>query len=376
MFNIIKTRSTPSAALERWYGADAVNLLSKQMTGWYGSPIAIGTVAGKVFACGDGDFIGRVDDGSFASLADRTWDRMRTITKQMAQESKTRSDVGFSSLSDMISKWTQDNKGQTLTFMKTQNVSGISGRIASNWATTGSPGAGAAGAAAPAGTTHAKGDVGSYPIINTVTASSSLHIVSAFATTNGSQNTMMLYDRLFSVAKTMSSTASETVTGTFSRYNVTTSTEWNYCGGNFLFPECTSALSATAHNWDSIQYTDQDGNTGQTCPSTAGVSSCAQYLADLVANNWWMPLASGDIGFTALTSMKCSASVTGGITWVAGHPLVLMPSYTGNTWVPQDFTNSSFGVVRMYDTACLALATLPGNSGSAQPSVFVNLLAS
>jgi len=34
MFNILKTRSTPSSALERWYGTDVVNLLSKQMQGW------------------------------------------------------------------------------------------------------------------------------------------------------------------------------------------------------------------------------------------------------------------------------------------------------------------------------------------------------
>lgn len=186
----------------------------------------------------------------------------------------------------------------------------------------------------------------------------------------------MMYDRLFSVAKTMSSTASESVTGTFSRYTSTTSTDWNYCGSNFLFPETTATLSATAHNWDSIQYTDQDGNTGQTCPSTAGVSSSAQFMSDLVANTWWMPLASGDIGFTALTSMKCSASVTGGVTWVAGHPLVLMPCYSGNIFTPQDYTNSAFGVVRMYDTACLTFAGMVQTSATILPQINVNLLAS
>lgn len=374
MFNIVKTRSTHSQKLERWLGAEQVRNMSAQMRGWYGAPIAVGRVPGLVYATGDGDFVGPIRAGQFGSIIDVQFERLRAFTKQMSIESRLVHGVGFASLSDMISKWTQDNKGQQLWFMKSETANSVSGRSASPWYKNGVPGVGVSAGAAPGGTVHAKGDAGSYPVINTVTGSNSLHVVSGFSTNASSSGTYILYDRLFSVAKTMSSTASEAVTGVPSRYQSTTSSDWDYIGSNFIFPEVTATLSATAHNWDSIQYTDQDGNAG-TCPSTAGVSSGAVDVVDLPANTWYMPLASGDIGVKALTSIKCSASVTGGVTWVLGRPLVLMPVWTQNVMTPQDFTNSSFGVPRMYDTACLALLWMAQQGTTCQPTVNVNLLA-
>lgn len=375
MFNIVKRLSTHSGKMERWLGKEQVEHMSSQVRHWYGPPIAVGGVPGLVYARGGGDFVGPIRAGKFASMADQQFERMRRLTKEMSMEARLVQGTGFSSLSDMISKWTQSNKGQSLWITKTGVSSGTSGRLSSSWYSAGTPGAGAVGAAAPGGTVHAKGDAGSYPVINTVTGSESLNIVSAFAYNPPTNGTMLLYDRLFSVAKTMSSTASEAVTGVPTRYTSTTSTDWNYAGGNFMFPETTTTLSGTAHNWDSMQYTDQNGNTAQTCPVQAGVSSSAVAVADLSQTTWFMPLDAGDIGLTALTSMKCSASVTGGITWVVGHPLVMMPIYSSTVVTPSDYTNSAFGITRMYDTACLALGWFALGGGNFQPTVNINILA-
>lgn len=373
--NIIKTRSTHSSKLERWLGADGVADLSGMVANWYGPPIAVANVPGAVYACNGGEFMGPLAAGRFSSMADLQYERIKRALRLAAQADKYTLNAGFSSLSNMISQWTQNNKGQSLTFMKNASANAATIRGSSLWPVAGTPGAGAVGGAAPGGTVHAKGDAGSYPIINTVTGSETLSLVSGFVYASAHPCTYVLYDRLFSCTKTMSSSASQAVTGVPTRYTSTTSTDWNYAGGNFMFPECTTTLSATAHNWTVMQYTNQAGVTASVCPSTAGVSGCAQHLFDLAAGTWFMPLAANDIGLTALTQMQCSSNaVTGAVSWVVGHPLALMPTTAANVLSPQDFTNSAFGLTRLYDTACLALHTRQGQASTYLATVSVNLL--
>lgn len=371
-----KFSPTDSAKLERWLGKDQANNISAQFKDWYGPPVALAGVPGNVFIAGGGDFLGRIDAGGFMSGMEMHFDRFMRITKRMSKEAVLYHGAGFSSLSDMISKWTQSNKGQTLTFNKSTSITTVTGRGATSWYLTGTPGAGAAGAAAPGGTVHAKGDTGSYPIINTTTGSEGLFCVSGFAGNTTANGALLLYDRLFSCAKTMSSSASQAVTGVPTRYQSTTSSDWDYAGGNFMVPEITSNLSATAHNWTVMQYTNQAGVTASIAPSTAGVSSAAAGTIDLpVSGGWYMPLASGDIGVQALTQMQCSAAaLTGGITWVVGHPLAVMPLFGPQTFTPQDWTNSAFGPVRMYDTACLSTLFFASSANAFQPSLVVNVL--
>lgn len=371
-----KWRPTNSGRLERWLGADQAQHISHQFRDWYGPPVALAGVPGNVCISGGGDFVGRIDSGGFMSGMEMHFDRFMRITKRMSKEAVLHHGAGFSSLSDMISKWTQSNKGQNLLFNKSSSVTTVAGRGATSWYLSGTPGAGAAGAAAPGGTVHAKGDTGSYPVINTTTGSEGLFLVSGFAGNTTAVGAILLYDRLFSCAKTMSSSASQAVTGVPTRYQSTTSTDWDYAGGNFMVPEITSNLSATAHNWTVMQYTNQAGTTASIAPSTAGVASALASTIDLPVNgNWYMPLASGDIGVKALTQMQCSAAaLTGGITWVVGHPLAVMPLFGFNTFTPQDWTNSAFGPVRMYDTACLSTLIFPSTANAFQPSLSLNVL--
>jgi hypothetical protein len=374
--NILQRRSTHASHLERWLGCEQSEHISQQFKNWYGPPVAVVGVPGNVFVQGGGDYVGNINAGRFTSMAEVHYDRIKRASKNLAREAALTHGAGFSSLSNMISQWTQNNKGQQLWFNKSATVTPAAGRMATSWYLAGKPGAGSAGAAAPGGTVHAKGDTGSYPIINTVTGSEGLFIVSGFASNQAVGGSLLLYDRLFSCAKTMSSSASQAVTGVPTRYTSTTSTDWNYAGGNFMVPEVNSALSATAHNWTVMQYTDQDGNTAQTAPSIAGVASAAAGTVDLAVGNWFTPLAANDIGMTALTQMQCSAAaLTGGVTWVVGHPLAIMPVWTSNGFTPADFTNSAFGVVRMYDTACLATMWMAYNTTAFQPSLNLNLLA-
>lgn len=181
------------------------------------------------------------------------------------------------------------------------------------------------------------------------------HFVLAEVLASVAGNTLLLYDRLFAVAKTMNSTATEAVTGVPTRYASTTSTDWDYAGGNFLFVECGTALPATAHNWTTCLYTDQDGNTGATLPSLTGNSSCIINRLDHPTSQWFAPLASGDTGIYALTQMQCSASVaTGAIDFVMGHPIAFVPCPLANYLSIIDGINSAFNLHRVADDACLA----------------------
>jgi hypothetical protein len=173
-------------------------------------------------------------------------------------------------------------------------------------------------------------------------------------------NSLLLYDRLFSVAKTMASTATEAVSGVPTRYQSGTAGAGDYIGGNFVFPmNPTTVLPATAHNWTVCTYTDQDSAAG-TFPVIAGVSACTVGGIDLAVGNWFMPLAAGDVGVKALTQMQCSASVaTGTITFVLAHPIAVNACPIANISCLDDGLYTSLNLTNIYDSACLALLELP-----------------
>jgi peptidoglycan hydrolase-like protein with peptidoglycan-binding domain len=182
------------------------------------------------------------------------------------------------------------------------------------------------------------------------------HITTAQPLSSVINNTLLLYDRLFAVAKTMNSTATEAVTGVPTRYQSVTSTDQDYAGGNFLFPETGTALPATAHNWTVCQYTDQDGNAAANLPSLAGNASNIINRLDTPAGYFFAPLAAGDIGVKVLTQMQCSALVaTGAIDFVIGHPLMWMPCPIANMACTVDGIGTAFNLVRIFDSACLGM---------------------
>jgi hypothetical protein len=171
----------------------------------------------------------------------------------------------------------------------------------------------------------------------------------------------MMYDRIFDVAKTMASTATESVTGVPTRYQSSTSTNADYAGGNFLFIEGFDvALAATAHNWTTCLYRDEAGNDSQTLPSVTGNSGNIVNRFDMPTNTWFCPLASGDSGIMDLAQMQCSASVaTGTINFVIGHPIGVMAFPVINSLLPFDWLTNRLQAPRIFDDAALAFFELP-----------------
>ena len=375
--------SVHSGRLERFLGRDEVEHLSRRMRGWFGPPIAVGGVPGLVWATGDGDFIGRIDGGSHAGVWDMAADHLARYRRSREGRllrplgggiapleldpnvPRDRRLMAFSNLSAVIAAQT-GGKGQDFTFQKAGAAVAAAGNCCDLWSAGNQPSAGAAGAAAPGGTSPTNSTTGAFKFTNPAN-SNTAHFVSGWALTSTASNALLLYDRLFSVAKTMNSTATEAVTGTFSRYQSGTATNEDYIGGNFCFPSNpTTILAGTAHNWTVCQYTNQASTTGQSFPSIAGLSACAVRSIDLAAQNWFMPLAAGDVGVKALTQMQCSALVaTGTIDFVVGHPIAMLPCPVAQVPLIVDGVNSAFNLTRIYDNAALAFLELPKPSGTA-----------
>lgn len=347
-------RTIHSQRLEKWLGIDKLEHLQACMANggsrWYGRPINLVDVPGSVWITRDGDFEGHLREGYgyFGSALDVLkgyWDRLGRVHYGYAA-------AGFASISDALSR-ASAGYSQRRAFQKS-GPTGVAGVCSTLWRVGAQPSAGSAGGAAPGGTAHTSSDAGA--LVYTNPSSGTMHLVGADFGASVVGNSLLLYDRLFSVAKTMNSTGTESVTGVPSRYQSTTSTDPDYIGDNFGFIEVGgTALAGTAHNWTTCLYTDQGGNSS-TLPSVTGSASAIVDRFDMQAQQWFTPLEAGDVGIKAWTQMQCSALVaTGAINFCIGHPLGFMSFPTINMIFPFDWLTNRDQAPRIFDNACIAL---------------------
>lgn len=348
---------THSDRLERWLGKEAVAQMSRSMVNWYGPPIAIAGVPGEVYAARGGDFVGNINAGHEASKHDRLADIVRREQRRQiaAMARGSRQTGAFGSLDAIVAAATA-GKYCNCNFNKTGVAANAIGNAMDMWTRAGYPAAGAAGGASPGGTNWTSASTGAMPFTTPATADS-LQPMSGWSSASVINNTLMLYDRLHSVVKTMASTATQAVSGTPARYQSVTPGNVQSAEGNFYFPSNpTTVLPATAHNWTVCQYTNSAGTATRSSPSIAGVSACVVGGVDLVVHNWCMPLQGGDKGVQKVTQLQCSASVaTGTIDFTVGHPLVIMPCPVAVLVCQHDWVYTAFRMVKILDNACLAL---------------------
>ncbi len=362
MFAIIRARPTHAARLDRWLGAEQTERISAAMRTWHGPPILVGNIptkGGPIYAHRGGDFSGAINGGFFASFVDR-WER---AFRRVAHEQSTRMNVGFSSVSDLISKATASAKARPPLIFNKVGSTGSIGLSNCMWRATGQPGAGAASAAAPGGTVCVKTTAGAMNFAN-ASGGDTLHFVAGFPLANVLGNTLLLIDRLHGTAKTMNSTATEAVSGVPTRYQGIVAGAVDSAEGNFLFVDTVTALANTPHNWTVCKYTNQAGTTGQTAPSATGFA--LNLVNRIDHSSFFMPLATGDTGIKALEQMQCSALVaTGAIDFVLAHPLVWMPCPTANQMLIADGMNDPMQLPRIFDDAALSFLDVTKPSATA-----------
>src|SRR3990167_5477833 len=342
-------RSVHSGRLERWFGAERVEQLSGSGRGWYGPPIHLLDCPGSVRVCGDGDFIGPFERGYFMSALDA----LKAVLDRAGRLHPGTLYTGFTSISDALARASVGFSQQPGGMFNKVGPTGVLGVTSSLHKLGPQPAAGVAAAAGPGGTAYVDSDTGGMLFL--IPAVGSLRLVGADVAASVISNTLMLYDRLFAVAKTMNSTGTEAVTGVPTRYQNQTAGAEDYIGGNFLFVEVgLTALAATAHNWTTCLYNDQ-GGAGSTLPSLTGNSGAIIHRLDHPVQQWFAPLAPGGNGIKALTQMQCSALVaTGLINFVIGHMIGVMSFTVINSMIPFDWLTNRDQAPRIFNDAYLA----------------------
>jgi hypothetical protein len=348
-----------SQRLERWLGTDRVEKLSRDFRDWYGPPVHLIDVPGSVRVTAGGEFIGPFEHGYFGSAADNFQDYLRRVWRELGAHQPAMAAAGFASISDALARASGGFQQLLNGNIAKTGPTGVVGVASSLWRVGAQPAAGAAGSAAPGGRAPTKATTGAMAFNNP--ASGTLHLTGADFSASVINNSVLIYDRIFDVAKTMNSSAAESVTGVPSRYQSSTASADDYAGGNFLMIEVGgTALAATAHNWASCTYRNQAGTDAQALPTVTGNSGAIVDRLDQPVNTWFCPLNTGDSGIMDLANIQCSAAVaTGAINFVIGHPLGVMLFPIINSLLPFNWLTNRNLAPRIFADACVALLELP-----------------
>ncbi len=345
-------RNTHSNRLERWLGTELVEQISRNTAGWYGPPLAIAGVPGKVYAAGDGDFVGPLDGGYFGSLMDYTRDKYRSAYRRWAKRQASTVNMGFTSLSDLISEATTGGKRQDFFFTKT-GTGAVAGRHYSLWNLASLPAAGGAPAARPGGAVPTNATTGSFQQVDGA-GSDTLHITTVQALGTTGPTSLMLYDRTFHAGSINHATlTAQSITGVPTRYATTTSP------GVFAFLEVVTALNAVAHT-AVLQYTDQDGNAAENTASLTIIISSV--ITQIPHFPWFLPLNAGDTGLRTMTNLTFSSagSPSGTSNLVMGKPYCICPCPIAQSMVVLDGINSAFNLPEVLDGACVNIIDMHG----------------
>lgn len=348
--------SIHSDRLTRWLGHEQVERLAALTRDWYGPPIAVANVPGRVYAARGGDFVGALDGGYFACLADFTEQRMNRIWREFKRRQAGKLNAGFTSLSDLISEATAGGKSQLLSFV-IAGAAGVAARSNSTWGVGSWPPIGAAGGTTGTGAACTRTTQGALQQQN-AGSGDQLHITTITLQASVAGQILLLYDRLWHMTHTMTvDPRSCDAANPPTRYQTATTAP-----GNFFTGHVTTVLPAATPTI-TIDYVAQDGNN-VTSPAFSTIASAAAVnTIPLTAPNWFVPLATTDTGLRSLqnsaNAINLSAAMASGVvTWAIGHPLAFCPVGAANTPIIVDGINSAFNLQRIYDDACLTFLEL------------------
>jgi hypothetical protein len=334
-------RSTNSALLERWLGAEKCEELSYNMRGWYGPPIALHGVPGAVYATGDGDFVGEIRAGFETNYMDRAIDlarRLKRAARVATGIQKQRLNAGFTSVGDLINEATVGGKRQTLSFNKV-GVAGAATATNTLWPSGTVPAAGGVGPAWASPAVCSSATVGALPFTNPAPGDTT-YVVSTVTASSAASHALLLVDRLIHASPSLLVTTLQSNTMTPPRHTSGV--------GNFMSLETTTVLAATAHNITIA------ANSGASTSTFAGRASATAGSMDMLLGHWFCPINSGNT-ITNVTGFTTNVAVaTGAVTLSINHPKAWMTHPVANMYVVIDGVSTAFNLVRVEDNACLS----------------------
>jgi hypothetical protein len=278
--------------------------------------------------------------------------------------------AAITDLSALVNRMTGGNSGtpENLFIYKMPYVANVidtftAGAIYSTWKYDGYPAAGSNPGAVAAPT---KATQGAIPFTNPG-GGREKWLVQGTMMSEGPTDVLgiLLYDRLLHIGGLSgTNTGAQTVGGTLTR---------NTGGvGNMIFFEIYTPVGTTATTI-TANYTDQDGNTGQTSGS-AVIGGAANGIFTDQNVMVPIPLAAGDTGVRAVASVTLAASTVstaGNFGITVARPLAWF-MLNGRGAIGRDFTVGPGGMPEIDTDACLAMAMYVG---SATEVGFVGMLS-
>lgn len=338
--------------VERWLGRETTERIVAATEAWYGPPIPVAGMPGRVLAARGGHFVGRLRPSRFVRFADAAAMHTALAVKRWTRSQRLTMNAGFASLSDLISEMTAGGKGQMIPFVKA-GTAGIAARSNSLWRVGASPVAGAAGGTTGTGEARTRTTQGALGQAD-AGSGDQLHLTTMVVQASVAGQMLLLYDRLWDMTHTMTvAPRSCDAANVPTRYQTA-----ELAPGNFLSGEVTTVLPAATPTV-TFDYVDQDGNNATGAALSTIYSAAAVNTVPFTAGPWFYPLLAGDTGLRSLqnsaNAVNLSAAMASGVvTWFIGHPLAFVPMGAANTPVILDGINSAFNLQRIYDDACLA----------------------
>lgn len=262
--------------------------------------------------------------------------------------------AGFTSYDDIISETTTNGKLAQRPFIKTSAAPEVAGQVVTLWKAAGFPGAGADAATTPG--TQYSSTAGGIVLQNE--ASDYKYLLRAEVTASANCN-LILLDRLVSVSGlSIASTGDKTV-------NSAALTRYTDGVGVEVLMELTTATTANVAVITMNSYTDSgDG-------SSVGTSVTFAAAAQNIDSAWFMPLAAGDVGVKAVSTINVGTAGTSGVVAVTLVKRLAQIPLIANVGTVIDFTRGYPGMPRIYDGATLMMAMVAsGTSATVVQGVF------
>lgn len=262
--------------------------------------------------------------------------------------------AALTDLSDVVNRYTGGNDGtpEPLHFMMTGRtagaaVTGVSGARMSLWRTDGNPSGGAVPTSVEAPTVATAGSLGQ----TNPGGSRQKWLTSLFAV-GSSSGLLVLYDRLLHIGGLSGTVATaQTVGGSLTRYTDG--------AGVFAMAEIYTQIGTTATTI-TMNYTDQDGNSGITSPAVAigGTGNREAQRAIM------LPVAVGDSGVQAVASATLAATTgtAGNFGVTLGKVIARVPIGPGSPGV-RDFILGLPGIPEIQPDACLSWLWVSAGTG-------------
>ena len=327
-----------------------------KMRNWYGPPVPVAGVPGRVYACAGGDFCGPIRGGYFGNLLEFSASRVRNFLRASARP-QYQLNAGFASLQALIDDVKYGGLGQKFNFYKTgvtQIAPSASAWLFHQGAVPIQRAAPGSVATTPGGTVYTNTSVGGFRQISDAGTNTTFFISGAgIGNQTAANGSLMLVEYLWD-ANVQYNVLNNPITGVPTRYQTATTAP-----GNFMSGDTTVALGTSVANIQ-LTYQDQDGNANETAPDLSIRISSAVGTIPHTPPVWFIPLNAGDTGLRKATNIAFTAGNGGYVARMIAHPLAIIPinqqvAVTGQAWSVIDGVNSAFQFERVYDGACLAL---------------------